>query len=199
MFAAYVFCLVLGGGLLLLSLASGDTTDLDVDMDMGLDAGVDVDMDADLDPDAGSGGAAQKIFSFRGLIYALFGFGLTGTILTSLDLPTLPTAGASAVAGFLSSILVTGVFNYLRTTDSGYLLGDETFAGAQGRVILPMSTDSAGAVVVVRSGREIRLRALPHASGAGDPGTWTRVMVIEMEPNGVARVAPLEDRQLLEP
>lgn len=193
MFTVYVFCLVLGGGLLLLSLASGDSTDLDVDMDVGLDADVDVDAGAD----AGAGSAAQKIFSFRGLIYGLFGFGLTGTILSYLALSTLPTAVASAAAGVLSSVLVTSVFNYLRTTDSGYLPGDHTFTGAQGRVVLPMSTESAGAVVVVRSGREIRLRALPHPSGVGDPSGWTEVMVIEMD-DGVARVAPLEDPQLLE-
>lgn len=195
MFTVYVFCLVLGGGLLLLSLASGDSTDLDVDM--GVDVGVDMDVDADVGADAGAGTAAQKIFSFRGLIYGLFGFGLTGTILSTLELSTLPTAGASVVAGILSSILVTSVFNYLRTTDSGYLPGDHTFPGASGRVVLPISADSAGAVVVVRSGREIRLRALPHPSGAGDPAGWTEVMVIEMD-DGVARVAPLEDQQLLE-
>lgn len=201
MFTAYVFCLVLGGGLLLLSLASGDSTELDVDMDvevdldMGVDAGAD--LDADVAPDAGAVSAAQKIFSFRGLIYGLFGFGLTGTILSTLELSPLPTAGASVVAGVLSSVLVTSVFNYLRATESGYLPGDATFAGASGRVVLPISAEAPGAVVVVRGGREVRLRALPHASGAGDPTGWTRVMVIEMD-DGVARVAPVEDGQLLD-
>lgn len=186
MLPVYLFSLVLGGGFLVLSLLSGDGGDLDVDMD--------VDVDADLGGDAG---VDQKIFSFRGLIYALFGFGLTGALLTWMGLPTLPVALASGGAGVVSSLLVTSTFNYLKRTDSGYLPGDDTLAGTAGRVVLPLSEGSPGAVVVRRSDREIRLRALPHASGEGDPAGWSTIMVVEME-DGIARVAPLKDPQLLD-
>jgi len=53
-------------------------------------------------------------------------------------------------------------------------------------------------VVVERGGRRVKLRALPHPSGKGDPSSWTQVFVVEME-NGVAKVAPIEEGMLLEP
>lgn len=209
MLTLYIFSLVLGGGFLAISLLSGDGGEGDLDFDGGLELEGGLELDGALDADAGldlDGGdldagdvseAAAKIFSLRGLVYALFGFGATGTLLTGLGIGATVTALSAGVTGFLSSALVTSVFNYLRRTDSGALPGDQSFAGALGRVVLPLSPGSPGAVVVQRGGREIRLRALPHPSGEGAPQTWSRVMVVEME-RGVAQVVPMEGDRLLE-
>ncbi|HSG49122.1 MAG TPA: hypothetical protein VLA43_14980 [Longimicrobiales bacterium] len=188
MSAVYIFSLVLGGGLLLVSLLSGD----------GGDAELDVDVDVDVDAGGEMDGAAAKILSLRGLIYAAFGFGATGTILSRLGVGTVATAGAAAVTGLAASVLVTWTFNYLRRTASGDLPGDQAFLGAPGRVVLPLSSGSPGAVVVSRGDREIRLRALPHDTAEGDPASWRRIMVVEVEA-GIARVVPIKEDTLLTP
>lgn len=206
MLSAYIFSLVLGGGLLLFSLLAGDAdSDVDVDLDVDFDVDVDLDVDvADVDVDAGTEldhgahAAAGKLFTIRSLIYAVFGFGATGTLLTYLGFPALPTAVTAVVGGVLSSALVTSVFNYLRRTDSGAHPGDAGFLGRPARVVLPISEGSAGAILVERGGRQIRLRALPHATAEGDPGAWTRVLVVDLE-RGVAQVAPLKEDHLLDP
>lgn len=188
MSAVYIFSLVLGGGLLLVSLLSGD----------GGDADVDVDLDLEMEGDAEMDGAAAKILSLRGLIYAAFGFGATGTLLSALGVGAVATAAAAAGTGLAASALVTWTFNYLRRTASGDLPGDQAFQGVPGRVVLPIAPESPGAVVVSRGGREIRLRALPHATAAGDPGGWREIMVVEVEA-GIARVVPIKGDTLLDP
>jgi hypothetical protein len=203
MLTVYIFCLVLGGGFLLLSLLSGEGGEAEFELDGGLDleGGLELDagdMDGAIDVDTDSEVAAGKIFSLRGLIYGAFGFGATGALLTLLDLPQLAVAGSSVAAGFLASALVTSVFNYLRRTESGALPGDRAFVGASGRVVLPLEAERAGAVVVERAGREIRLRALPHATGEGDPAEWRQIMVVEVD-RGIARVVPMKEDHLLEP
>ena len=201
MLPVYLFSLVLGGGLLLLSLFSGDGGDTDLALDAGVDLDLVEGMDAALDAgeiDASADTAASKIFSIRGLIYTAFGFGATGTLATVLGVAMIPALLSSVGVGVLSGALVGWVFDYLRRTDSGALLTDTTFKGLEGRVVLPLSAGSAGAVVVERGGREVLLRALPHGSAPeGDPGDWAKVMVVEVV-EGVARVIPVEGDRLLE-
>ena len=60
-----------------------------------------------------------------------------------------------------------------------------------------MSEGSPGAILVLRGDRQLRLRALPHASGRGDPSEWERILVVDVE-GGVARVTPLEEDRLLD-
>jgi hypothetical protein len=77
---------------------------------------------------------------------------------------------------------------------------EATYAGLMGRVTLPIRGEIPGKVVVERGGRRVQIRALPHASaeGQGDPTTWRKVFVVEMQ-EGVALVAPVEEDLLLEP
>ena len=194
MLSLYLASLILGGGLLVLSVLGGEGAEADVDLDMELDLSVDTE---GIEADVGADAAASKIFSLRGLIYTAFGFGATGSLLTLVGVTLIPGLVASVVMGLVSGAMVNFVFNYLRRTDSGALLTDATFAGLEGRVVLPLAAESAGAVVVTRGGREVRLRALPHGSSDADPADWQRVMVVEME-DGVARVLPMEGDHLLD-
>ncbi|MDH3223255.1 MAG: hypothetical protein OEO23_06025, partial [Gemmatimonadota bacterium] len=68
MLKVYVFSLAVSGGLLVIA-ALADFLDLDFG---DVDADVDVDVDADVETDL----QAFKIFSIRGLLYTVFGFGL---------------------------------------------------------------------------------------------------------------------------
>ncbi|MEJ2539763.1 MAG: hypothetical protein P8188_07315 [Gemmatimonadota bacterium] len=192
MMAVYLFALILGGGLLLLSLLGGEGGDVDVG-DLELDGLGDA---GDLGSEGGDA-SASKIFSLRSLIYAVFGFGATGALLTTLGLPRPVTLGGAIVTGLLAGAMVSATFGYLHRTESGTKLGDEALLGLTGRVVLPIERERPGAVVVIRGDRRLRLRALPHSSGEGEPAGWDRVLVVEVV-DGVARVAPLEEDRLLD-
>lgn len=192
MMAVYLFSLIVGGGLLLLSLFGGEGGDLEIDGALDLDGLGDA---AEL---ASADAAASKVFSLRSLIYATFGFGGAGALLTYLGAAAATTLVAAVVTGVLSGAMVSAVFGYLRRTDSGAKLGDQALEGLAGHVVLPIDADSPGAVVVVRGDRRLRLRALPHGTVLeGDPSEWDRVVVVEVE-GGIARVAPLEEDRLLD-
>jgi hypothetical protein len=212
----YVFSLVLGGGFLALSVFGdlfGGHSDVDMDADLGgfdghleLDAGgmemdvghLDVDAShAELSADAGH--LATKILSIRTVCYSLFGFGAVGTLLTFAwtQNPFL-TAAFAMVGGISSGAVINSAFGFVRRSESGEIQGERSYAGAQGRVIIPIKAEVQGRVVVERAGRRVKLRALPHPSAQGDPSTWTRVFVVDME-KGVALVAPFEEGMLLEP
>lgn len=183
MMALYLFALILGGGFLLLSLAGGGDADMEVE---GLDGAADAGADGD---------AASRIFSLRSLVYALFGFGATGTILAALGMGTLTTLPFSILGGMGAALVVSLAFRFLRRTDSGEQAGDASLQGLAGVITLPLGTGSPGAVAVERGGRRITLRALPHPASGGEPGSWSRVVVVEMD-RGVALVSPLEPDEL---
>lgn len=209
MFALYVFSLVLGGGFLALSLVGGlfdghgDVAGAHGGLDAHAGAG---DLGAHTVGAHGHDAAshdsvAAKIFSVRTVAYALFGFGAVGTLLSWLWAGGSPlvTGALAGATGILAGSLVNVVFAWVRRSESGEISGEEEWAGHTGRVKLPIA-ESGGLVVVERAGRTVELRALPHASarGRGEPGAWRTVVVVEME-HGVARVAPVDDEQLLNP
>lgn len=206
MLAVYIFCLVLGGSLMAVSVMGdvfGDADvdlDVDTDVDFQLEAG-DLDADVgDVDLDTGDTTHATKILSIRTLIYAVFGFGAVGTLLSLLGAGGfLPTLAFAVTGGLLSGAVVTTVFDWLKRTDTGAQISDAGYVGLSGTVTLPIGPGSPGTVAVERGERRISLRALPHpAAPEGDPARWKTVVVVDME-RGVARVAPVEEDLALEP
>ena len=214
MVTLYVFCLVLGGGFLGLSLLGdllgGDVGDVAIDADVSLDfdahmdvdAHLDVDSHIDIDTDAGHAAhAVAKIFSVRSVIYSMFGFGAVGTLLTWLwggDSPFV-IGSLAVVTGILSGTLINSTFAYLRRSDSGAHLTESSYAGCSGTVTLPIGVDVPGKIAVERAGRRIKLRALPHSSALDqDVEKWKSVFVVEMK-DGIALVTPAEEELLLEP
>jgi hypothetical protein len=175
-----------------------------VDGDAALDLDVDLDFDTDADfADVGdtqleTGSApVASIFSLRALLFALFGFGAAGTLLTALGAaPGSPLTLALSVGAGLSVGLSVGVLlAYLKRSDTHSRPGDEGFRGLTGRVILPLGADSPGQVVVRRGQREHTVRALPHPAAHSEPAGWKRVMIVEMK-SGIAYVGPLEDDEV---
>lgn len=219
MLSVYIFSLVLGGSFLLVSIL-GDVFDADADLDsdfdadLALDAGDAVDaieaadaadaldathLDLADGGDVGHGTAAAKIFSIRGAIYGLFGFGAVGSAISWLGQSgSVATFVAAVVGGVLTGGMVTALFNWLKATSASNRAGDTGFVGLRGTVTLPVGEGSFGSVVVERGGRRITLRALPWPGAEGDAGTWREVVVMEME-RGVAHVAPIEEDLALEP
>lgn len=212
MIALYVFSLVLGGGVLGLSVLGdlfgghghvdlggpGGGLDADVHAELGDHGGGAHTADASGDTGhAGTSHMASKIFSIRSASYSLFGFGGVGTALTLLGTGIGPTTTAALSVGtaLVAGVLVNGMFAWLKRGESGALAGEERYAGHLGRVTLPIE-GSGGKIVVEIAGREVELAALPHASAAGDASRWHRVLVVEMD-SGVALVAPAEDDNYL--
>lgn len=214
MLSVYIFSLVLGGSFLLVSVL-GDVFDADVDVDSDFDADLALGagdaanamealdaadaVDATDAADTAHGTAAAKIFSIRGLIYGLFGFGAVGSAVTWLGGSGFVATLVSALGGgVLTGGMVTLLFNWLRASSASNRHSDSGFVGLQGMITLPVGDDSVGTVMVERGGRRIALRALPWGPAGGDPTEWRDVVVMEME-RGVARVAPIEEELKLGP
>ena len=186
MLKVYVFSLAVSGGLLVIA-ALADFLDLDFG---DVDADVDVDVDADVETDL----QAFKIFSIRGLLYTVFGFGLVGTALSYLwggQQGTL-TALAAAASGLASGALVSSIFSWLKRSESGDRSDDTSFAGLVGRMSVPIGPGGLGKVRVERGDRVHELLAVPFEMDARDPSNWSRVVVVEVK-DGRALVVPDEE------
>lgn len=175
MLQLFLFALVLGGGLLAVSLFS-DHGDHDLAEHTGF-------------------AEAFKVLSLRSLIYFLFTFGGVGTALTLAwgGGPAL-TLILAAAGGLTISAVASLVFRYLRQTDSGEREGDQSFVGLPAHITVPIGTGGLGKVVVLRGGRKHELLARPfgHEEGAKTAEQWTSVVIVDMK-NGAALVAPVEE------
>lgn len=204
MTSLFLFALILGGGLLGLSLL-GDLVggadadfDADFDTDLDVDPGVDVDTDVEAQPDLGGDAASDlagaiKIFTIRNLTYFLFGFGAVGWLLEEVapGLSLWLVSLAAVLGGALAAGAAAVTFGWLKATESGWQADEASFVGCEGRVVLPVGHAKVGQIVVRRGDREHELRALPFDLRAPAPEQWRSVVVIEME-GGTARVSPME-------
>jgi len=182
MLAAYIFCLVVGGGFLLLSLF-GDFLEADADLD------------ADADLAIGDAGDVAKLFSLRAIVYALFGFGASGTLLHLVwggGRPGL-TAIVAGVTGLATGALIGTAFGFLKRASAGAMLGEQSFVGLTAEVSLEITASSPGSIRVLRGDRRHGIRARLDPSCPPDralsPGQ--SVVVVGME-SGIASVIPVE-------
>lgn len=192
MTSLFLFALILGGGLLAVSLLGDLFGGGDADFDTDLDTDLDPDADLSADPDADLDGAL-RIFTVRNVTYFLFGFGAVGWLLVRAgpELPMWVVTAAAMTAGVLSAAMAAVIFGWLRATDSGWQSEEGSFVGCEGRIVLPVGHEKVGRIVVRRGDREHELRALPFPADARAPERWRDVVVIEMD-GGTARVSPLE-------
>lgn len=183
MTALYLFCLILGGGLLAFTVLGGIG---DADADADLDADADVDADAD-----GDWHGLQAFLSVRTLVYFLAGFGATGTLLELFTDASSPAALAWAiVVGIAGAIAAAAVYGYLRASESGAVSRDNDYlVGLPAEVVLPVVPGRRGKVRLLTSGREVQLLARLH--GADDPACERGATVVIVDVDGdTALVAP---------
>lgn len=188
MTALYWFAVIVGAGLLLLSLAGdifGDFFGGDVDVDH------DVDIDGDSAHPHHGDTQGFRILSTRNLTYFLFGFGTVGILLGWLTGGERPiaTAVAATTLGIVAATIAAVAFGYVGKTESGTLLDDRGWVGLVGEVVIPLSSDGTGKILVVRGGRHHELLAQPFERDPADPASWRSVMVLEMK-NAIALVSP---------
>ena len=169
--AVYIVCLIVGGGLLVLSTFFGGDADADVSADVGADVDVDVDADVDVDldtagdttVDAGAVDAhhAPSVlslttwFSVQFLIYFTAMFGLVGATLSYLSGASSVVVLAWAVLGGL--VVGQGVhqlLRYLRRSSGDSKITRKDFVNRLGRVTVAIAPQQRGEVAVRTRGGE---------------------------------------------
>ena len=189
MLTAYIFCLVLGGGLLALSFF-GDFLEGDVDAAIDLDADVGSGLDA---------GDFARLFSLRAIVYALFGFGAAGAVLYAIWGGARPglTAALAGGMGLASGALISAVFGYLKRSESGAVQGEASLIGLRGEVRMSISEGGIGQVRIESGARQFRIRARADDLDGTDMTleAGRPVVVVDVK-EGVAVVAPVEMKLL---
>lgn len=169
----YWLSLVVGGGLVLLSIF-GDLLDLDT-------------------PDVLPDSDAWHVLSLRSATYFLFAFGATGILLGATGGGALVTFVLASLVGAAGGAISAAVFRYLRRSESGDMPEDSSLVGLAGRIVLPLQSGGTGKVLVNRAGREFELLARafePDSSTRVE--TWTEVVIVEISA-GTALVSPYSD------
>ncbi len=195
MLGVYILSAVFGGSLLLLSAfgAGGDDADgpdgveADVDSDLDLDTDVEVHVDVHVDPtdlavDHHDGADLQSwlpFFSLRFWIYFSATFGLSGAVITTLELTSaLLTAGLSAGAGFVAG---TGMVATVRALKKGEATSLQAldFESSEGTVSTPIRPGDLGKIRTQVRGEWVDLLAETSEDETIEPGA--RVIIVEMK------------------
>jgi hypothetical protein len=181
----YWLALVLGGGLLGLSLISSS---FGAHSDTHLGGTHDVDLTHHDDFDWG------KLLSLRNLTYLLFAFGATGVLLRLIwgGEKGLITALAATVTGVTAWFASATLFGYLKSSESGERLSDRALVGRVGQITLPLLPGGTGKVQITRSGQTQELLAKPMDESEANPQGWGTVVIVEMR-DGIAFVAPYSE------
>ncbi len=178
MLTLYLVALALGGTFVLATLILGG--DGESDLDHGFDADFDLDMDMDMDADADAAGGADSdsenhsdvgvidgvfnwlpVMSLRFWTFFLAFFGLTGTILTILELSSSESviAAISGIIGYASGWAVVASIRHLSRTQTDSTVSENDYVGATGRVMLPVGKDKIGKIRIELKGRTVELLA----------------------------------------
>jgi hypothetical protein len=185
MTALYWFAMVVGVGMYLFS-AFADT-----------DSHGHADGHVDVGADHHHGFDSYKLLSLRNATYFLFAFGVTGVALKWMwgGTRSLLTAILAVSVGAFGAAISAAVFGWLSKSGSGDMPGDRAWLGASGPVVLPLSADGTGKIMVSRAGRSQELLARPFDNDAVNPERWSTVTVLEIR-DGIALVAPNEELTL---
>lgn len=178
MFGVYLFCTILGGGLVLFSLLGG--AEHDAGMGDDLDAG---------GHGASSSGLILGIFRVRNLTFLLTAFGITGLLGSWLNVGSVLTAILAGAMGISAMFLVHGVFTWLRRTDSSVdVLNDSDLEGSFARVVVPLRPGGLGRISCVASGQQLYVTARLPAEAVEVLPVGAPVVVLRMHA-GVAEVS----------
>jgi len=192
MFGVYLFCAVLGGGLVLLSLLGGD------DADAGVGEGLDS-QGTNTGPGMHGSAAGELLlglFRFRNLTFLMAGFGITGLLGTWLGTASGTTLVLAGGVGASAMLLVHGVFTWLRRTDSAVdVFSDQDLEGTFARVVVPMTAGTMGRVSCIASGQQLYLTARLDAAATQAVPVGAPVVILRMR-DGVAEVSSAPSLEL---
>lgn len=191
LFATYVGCLIVGGGLVLVSFFSDTDHDADVDMDMDMDLDVDMDVDVDVDMDVdadhdvdvassidGADALWLPVLSLRFWIFFAAFFGLTGTILHLLNQTSWKaTLGISLGFGVGSGWVVSTLVRKLRSAKVDSNIDPQRdYVGQIGEVILAIEPGDPGLVRLTVKGVDVDVTAITEGSSELKRGSQVKVL-----------------------
>jgi hypothetical protein len=174
LFLTYLFCMVLGGVFVALSVFGGffdSDADLDVDSDFDLDvdADVDVDMDAGLDHgyhqdiEVSVARRFNPFTSFKFYTFTLAFFGLTGVVFTMLGL-WANTAGVfilSLMMGLFAGLGIAYTLFKINDNSASSGITARDYIGTAAKVMLPVRAGKTGKVRMHIKGQTIEMPARP--------------------------------------
>jgi hypothetical protein len=199
MLALYLFCLIVGGGLLFVSLLGGDS-DAQAETELGAGASAEFETDAAAEVES-DWGIAKEFLSIRSLFYLLAGFGATGLLLETMTAASPTVALIWAIAtGLLAAVMAGAVYGWLKGSESG-LVPDtaDHLVGLPARVVLPVLEGRRGKVRLIAGGREIELLArLYGGQDAACPRGSTVVIVDIVGDTALVTPAPTFPTELIE-
>ena len=206
MLALYLFCLIVGGGLLAFTLFGADADGSDsFDAEHGGDFELEADQGGDFELDAGGdavaldhvGGAdpggglehhggwdpVRDFLSIRSLFYFLAGFGATGLLLDVLTAASTSVALVWAIAtGLVAAFLAGSIYGWLRRSESGAVSREHDYlVGKPARVVLPVVAGRRGKVRLLSGEREVVLLARLYSGDDPDCARGSTVVIVEIE------------------
>lgn len=205
MLFVYILSLVVGGGLIALSLL-GSFGGYGADSDVGGADGVDGDVSADVSGEASSdgidhggdhgGGAFHEhlwlpFISIRFWTYFAFVFGATGLLLSLFRASFEPLIAIMSAGSALGvGLLVAYLMRWIRANESDSTARLNDVLGLVGKVTVPIREGQMGRIRVNVKGDEIDYLALADRPGTFEEGE--EIIVVGVEGNQ-ARVVPKSD------
>ncbi|WAS04410.1 hypothetical protein LQF76_10260 [Gloeomargaritales cyanobacterium VI4D9] len=150
MFSVYLFCAIVGGVLMLLSLLTGQG-----DFDSG-DIG---DLDADLDTDTFTFWSELPLLSLRFWVFGGGMFGITGLILTLTGKPFFTTFIGALLTGLVTGWSLNWILRHLKQRTPNSLITPDDLIGATGTVELPCDPTHPGKVRLTLKGQQVEYPA----------------------------------------
>ncbi|MFQ5489155.1 MAG: hypothetical protein ACE5GE_00425 [Phycisphaerae bacterium] len=192
----YVVCLVVGGGLLLVSTIFGGDVDGATDGALSADADLDLDFDVDADVPASPGFSLAEWFSVHFAVFFLASFGLLGTTLTWTSAMTpLIVLVVSLTGGLLVGQGAHQLLRWIKRTSGGKAVGQADYLNKPARVTLAIEPGKRGEVALKVRSRERFTAALAKHDDTGFK-LGEQVVVVGYD-NGTAQVVSKSEYDFL--
>jgi len=202
MLTTYLICLLSGGALVLVSIFLGGDTDTDVHADLDAHFDMDSDMDAHVDMDIHgvnelSGNSNVSVaaeiwlpfFSLRFWIFATAFFGLTGTLLSFLQILSSDSMIViiSSIMGIVAGLAMAYLMRFMQNKEVNSTILPKEYVGRTAKVIVPISADALGKIRLTINNTEIDMIATTDEERAFERGDSAFVISVHLK-DGMARV-----------
>jgi membrane protein implicated in regulation of membrane protease activity len=156
MFSVYLFCAIVGGVLMLLSLLTGQG-----DFDSGDIGDLDASphLDSEFDTDTVAFWSELPFLSLRFWVFGGGMFGITGLILTLTGKPFLTTLIGALLTGLVTGWSLNGILRHLKQRTPNSLITPDDLIGATGTVELPCDPTHPGKVRLTLKGQQVEYPA----------------------------------------
>ena len=193
----YWISLIVGGFFVLLSIFGGTDSEADVEADADFDADFDADVEADFDGDFdadtdievdgdfdGSVGTSPDfvdLLSVRALfLFAAF-FGLTGVLLSWMDLGEPMTAVTAALLGAMIGLGGNYVIKRVGYAHVSSTRTARDLKGRTGTVILPFDGTDRGKISLINKGQRLQLTARSFEGTAETFAPGDEVVIVRVD------------------